>query len=214
MASRTRVIGLTGAPGAGKSEAIRILKSSGIPTLQTDLLGHQLLNENPFRDKLVSQFGKVIQGPGGKIDRVKLGSVIFKDRSQQGRLNRLTHPEIRRRVRIWAMKLKSKTVPPPLAIVEVPLIFEGGYHRWFDGVLCLSTQRAERLRRLAMRGWSSAEVGRREKMQWPIRKREKYSDWVVRNNMGIPSLREGLAEWLVYLRRENTPARYQKYFGK
>jgi dephospho-CoA kinase len=126
----------------------------------------------------------------------------------------MTHPEIRKRVSAWALRVRSRAYPPPLAVVEVPLIFEGGYNQWFNGVLCLSTQRPNRLQRLVKRGWSVAEARRRERLQWPVRKREKYSDWVVRNNSGISSLRRGLVEWLDYLEREKSLERYQKYFGK
>src|SRR5208282_6855200 len=107
---------------------------------------------------------------GGAVDRGRMAAVVFKNRRAQRRLNTLTHPEIRRRVDLWVAKLLKRTRPPRLMVVEVPLIFEGGYYRWFDGVLCLSAKPQRRLLRLAKRGWNAAEARRREKLQWPARK--------------------------------------------
>jgi dephospho-CoA kinase len=208
-----RVIGLTGAPGAGKSEALQFLKSIGIPTLQTDRLGHQLLGEKPFRNRLVALFGREILGEGGVVDRGKLGAVAFKNRNSQKRLNALIHPEIRRRVYLWVKELLNRSRPPRLMVVEVPLLFEGGYYRWFDGVLCLSSRTPRRILRLAKRGWSVSEARRREKLQWPTKKREVLSDWVIRNNGSLPELHRLLREWLNSLAGKET-SRHSKYFGK
>jgi len=98
-------------------------------------------------------------------------------------------------------------------VVEVPLIFEGGYYRWFDGVLCLSAKPQRRLLRLAKRGWNAAEARRREKLQWPARKREARSDWVVRNNGSLQELHRWLREWLGSI-EGGKPSRHSKYFGK
>ncbi len=212
--SRTLFIGLTGAPGAGKSAALSFIKSAGIPTLQTDRLGHQLLREKTFRDRLVSLFGKGILGKKGRVDRAKLAEVVFQDGRQQYRLNRTTHPEIRRRVGVWAKKLASRLRPPRLAVVEVPLIYEGGYYRWFDGVLCISAQTRKRRLRLARRGWTAAESLRREKLQWSARKREMSSNWVVRNNKDIPTLHRELKKWLKRMDGKSARSWKTEYFGK
>lgn len=208
-----RVIGLTGAPGAGKSEAIQYLNSLGIPVLQTDRLGHQLLREKLYRDKLVALFGKEILGVKGAIDRSKLGAVVFKERRAQKRLNNLTHPEIRRRVAYWVKKCLTRRSPPRLVVVEVPLIFEGGYYRWFDGVLCLSATAQRRLSRLTKRGWSVSDARQRENLQWPARKRELMSNWVVRNNGTHLELHRQLQKWLDSIDDWALP-RHSKYFGK
>lgn len=208
-----RVIGLTGAPGAGKSEALKYLKTLGVPTLQTDKLGHRLLEEKPFRNRLVALFGRGILDKKGAVDRVRLAGVAFKDRRKQKRLNALTHPEILRRVELWAGNLSRGPRPPRLVVVEIPLIFEGGYYRWFDGVLCLSARTRRRLLRLIRRGWSAPEARRREKLQWPAKKKEAMSDWVVRNNGSFQELRRFLREWLGSLDGGKTSG-HPQYFGK
>ncbi len=208
-----RIIGLTGSLGAGKSEALQFLESHGIPTLQTDQLGHKLLKEKLFRDRLVSRFGRDILGAGNEVDRVKLGAIVFSDSRQQKRLNAIVHPEIRRRVNLWVKKLLKRTNPPPLMVVEVPLIFEGGYHRSFDGVLCISAKTKRRHRFLTKRGWTISEARRREKLQWPNKRKEAFSDWVVRNNGSLESLQKALRVWLTTM-DVNGNSRQIKYFGK
>lgn len=194
--SDSRVIGLTGAPGAGKSEALRLLASLGVPTLQTDLLGHKILRGKKFKNQLVKIFGKTILGNRGEIDRLKLGAVAFKNHLAQTRLNKLIHPEIRRRVSLWVDDQLNKSYPSLIMAVEVPLIFESGYNLWFDGVLCISSRTVNRLSRLTKRGWSLSEAHRRESLQWPIKKRELHSDWVVRNNGTRKEFRNLLVKWL------------------
>jgi dephospho-CoA kinase len=176
-------------------------------------LGHQLLEEPQFKKKIVALFGREIIGDGGLVDRSRLGAMVFKNRFAQRRLNHLTHPEIRRRVDLWVRKLMKKNHPPRIMVVEVPLIFEGGYHRRFDGVLCLSSKTQKRRLRLAKRGWSASEARLREKLQWPARKRESRSDWVVRNNGSLRDLYRLLREWLSSIAGSKTP-RHSKYFGK
>src|SRR5579872_7040374 len=120
-------IGLTGGIGAGKSLVLDILHKKGIPVLQTDQLGHRLLTERKFSKVLIKEFGKGIQDGRGRIDRQKLGKRVFQSARSRERLNRLVHPEIRRRVAQWVEKEGKKRKRPDMVVVEVPLLFERGF---------------------------------------------------------------------------------------
>jgi len=193
---RTLKIGLTGGIGAGKSLVLDILRDKGIPVLQTDHLGHQLLAEREFLRSIVRHFGKDILGSGGKIDRQKLGREVFQDPSQRKKLNRLLHPEILRRVAKWARRESGKSPQPRLVVVEIPLLFESGSDRLFDGVLCVSVSLNVRRKRLLKKGLNLGEIKSREKAQWSQGRKNQAADWVIFNRGNRKELKYAVDRWL------------------
>jgi dephospho-CoA kinase len=189
-------IGLTGGIGAGKSLVLELLREEGVPILQTDPLGHQLLAEKEFSRSVVRHFGQGVLGKNGKIDRGKLGQQVFSFPSKREKLNQLLHPEILRRVGDWAKRESRRMPPPPLLVVEVPLLFESGSGRMFDGVLCVSAPLDLRRKRLLKRGLSLAEIKRREKSQWSQTRKNRAADWVIFNPQGRKELKYAVNRWL------------------
>jgi len=193
---RTLKIGLTGGMGAGKSLVLEKLRERGVPVLQTDHLGHQLLSEEKFSRSIVRHLGRQILGKDGKIDRQKLGQEVFRDSSKRKKLNQLLHPEILRQVAQWARRESRKSPPPPLVTVEIPLLFESGSERLFDGVLCVSAPLNLRRKRLLKRGLNLEEIKRRERTQWPQARKNRVSDWVIFNRGGRKELKYAVDRWL------------------
>jgi dephospho-CoA kinase len=189
-------VGLTGGIGSGKTSVLKLLKGRGVSILQTDVIGHQLLREKKIIKVLTKKFGKTILGKNGFIHRGKLAAIVFKDPKNQKKLNELIHPEIRKRVAKW-IRLKGKEkLKMPLAVVEVPLLFERGYYRAFDQTLCVSAPRALRQKRLLKRGWSLEEIRRREKLQWTQARKNKKADEVIFNQSGRKDLKYAVGQWL------------------
>ncbi len=199
---RPLLIGLTGGIGAGKSLVLELLREKGVPVLQTDHLGHQLLSEKAFARSIVRRFGKGVLGKNGRIDRQKLGREVFNNAARRVQLNRLSHPEILRRVELWARRQARMSPRAPL-VVEVPLLFESGLGRFFDGVLCVSAPLGLRRKRLLKRGWSLEEIKRREKSQWAQAPKNKKSDWVIFNRNGRKELKYAVNRWLEDLNKFN-----------
>ncbi len=189
-------IGLTGGIGAGKSLVLEFLQEKGIPVLQTDHLGHQLLGEKEFSKSIVRHFGKRILGSGGIIDRKKLGQVVFNQPTKREKLNRLLHPEILRRVEKWARHQARKVPRALLLVVEVPLLFESGSDRLFDGILSVSAPLDLRRKRLLKRGLDLTEIKRREKSQWSQTRKNRAADWVIFNPRGRKELKYAVNRWL------------------
>jgi len=189
-------IGLTGGIGSGKSLVLDILKAKGMPILQTDILGHRLLLDKRFLKPLLACFGKGILAKGGHIDRKKLGRLVFKDPRKKNQLNQLMHPKIRKMVANWVKDQSRKARPPVFVVVEVPLLFEKGFYRWFDRSLCVSSPLGLRRKRLLKRGWSLSEIRRREKSQWPQRKKDQKADWVIFNQGTPKELKYAVDQWL------------------
>ena len=93
------VIGLTGLYCAGKNHVGALLEKQGIPVLDADKLGHDVLNRET--EKIVSCFGKEILGSDGKIDRKLLGKLVFGKPSAMAKLEAIVHPVINRLAEEW-----------------------------------------------------------------------------------------------------------------
>lgn len=210
------VIGLTGGIGSGKSEVAGIFNRMNIPAIQTDLIGHELLEDRDVIRSLVKAFGKTILDLDGKIDRRALAHLAFQDKKSQTRLNRLLHPAIQERVEAWVRDQSQKKKPPFVLIVEVPLIFEAGYYRKFDGVISVSARRSLRLKRIFKRGWNGLELAKREHYQWSQDRKNRMAEWVVHNNGSIKDLKKALFQWIMVLKKNDKLRQVskRKYFGK
>ncbi|MBK7597968.1 MAG: dephospho-CoA kinase [Acidobacteria bacterium] len=82
-------IGLTGGIATGKSYVVSVLRELGCEVIDADALAHEVIEPGrPAFDEIVGHFGKDVVGDDGKIDRVKLGAIVFSDKSQREKLNR------------------------------------------------------------------------------------------------------------------------------
>src|SRR3972149_12230485 len=94
------VIGLTGGIGSGKSTVARMLERRGAKLLSADVVGHEVYEPGrPAYQEIVGAFGRQIVGADGKIDRKKLGPIVFSDPEQLRRVKAVTHPRVKERKR-------------------------------------------------------------------------------------------------------------------
>jgi dephospho-CoA kinase len=186
---------LTGGIGSGKSLVLELLGKRGVPVLQTDIIGHQLLRKRSFARELARRFGKVILNGKGQVDRTRLARVVFSDPRKRKTLNELSHPLVRQEVARWIQSQEKKG--RPMVVVEVPLLFERGYFRSFDRVLSVSASRLVRQKRLVKRGWNLQEIRRREKSQWSQNRKNKAADWVIFNQGTQKDLKYAVDQWLL-----------------
>jgi dephospho-CoA kinase len=193
---RPCVIALTGGFGSGKSLVLKIIRDEAIPVLQTDKIGHDLLRDPKIIKALVKKFKKNILTAHNRINRKKLAKEAFRNLRSQKCLNKILHPPIRRRIEKWVSKQTKKNKHNIILIVEVPLLFEAGYDRWFDRTICISSPKPVRHKRLLKLGWSREEINQREKLQWPQNKKNRMADQVIFNTGTPRELRYTIQRWL------------------
>ena len=88
-------VGLTGGIASGKTTVCRLLEAKGCTIIDADVVAHKLLlRGQPGYEPVIEAFGRGILGDGGEIDRGKLGTLVFGDRSKLDQLNQLLHPEV------------------------------------------------------------------------------------------------------------------------
>jgi len=188
-------IGLTGGIAAGKSEALKAFGRLGAATLSSDAVVHELLESDELRDRLVARWGQEV-APEGKIERAKIGEVVFADPEQLTWLESQIHPLVRQRTADWLLSLPSDT---EVAVVEVPLLFEAGSEKVFDTTVAVVTADEVRRERAAARGHSL--VDEREARQLTQSDKAARAEHVVTNDGSVEELEQALSALLEKLRR-------------
>lgn len=147
-ASAPAFIGLTGAIAAGKSAALGAFARLGAATLSSDEITHQLLDSPEVRDRLADRWGEGVI-VDHRVARDRVGEIVFGRPEELGWLESVLHPLVGRRVAVW-----RRDLPPgaPLAVVEVPLLFEAELEAAFDATVCVVADDATRAKRAGERG--------------------------------------------------------------
>jgi dephospho-CoA kinase len=187
-------IGLTGGIAAGKSEALAAFGRLGAATLSSDAVVHELLESEPLRTRLVERWGEEVAPPEG-VDRTRIGEIVFADPEELAWLESQIHPLVAERMVEWLTELPPGT---ELAVVEVPLLFEGGREAVFDATV--SVVAAEELRRDRAEARGHALVDEREARQLSQAEKAERADYVVANDGSLEDLERTLSALIDKLR--------------
>jgi dephospho-CoA kinase len=188
-------IGLTGGIAAGKSEALKAFARLGAATLSSDEVVHELLESDELRDRLVERWGPEV-APEGKIERAKIGEIVFAEPEQLTWLEAQIHPLVQRRTADWLLSLPEGT---EVAVVEVPLLFEAGSDKAFDTTVAIVTADEVRRERAAARG--QALVDEREARQLTQPEKAERAEHAIANDGSVEELEQRLSALLEKLRR-------------
>ncbi|HWC07602.1 MAG TPA: dephospho-CoA kinase [Solirubrobacterales bacterium] len=187
-------IGLTGGIAAGKSEALAAFGRLGAATLSSDAVVHELLESEPLRTSLVERWGEEV-APAEGVDRARIGEIVFADPDELSWLESQIHPLVAERMVEWLTELPPGT---ELAVVEVPLLFEGGREAVFDATV--SVVAAEELRRDRAEARGHALVDEREARQLSQAEKAERADHVVANDGSLEDLERTLSALIDKLR--------------
>jgi dephospho-CoA kinase len=175
-------VGLTGGIGTGKATVAKMLSSLGALVIDADRLAHEAVHpgSRPWK-QVVRAFGKGILGRDGRIDRRRLAAIVFSDPGKLRLLDSIVHPPVLREMR-RRMERAAAEGRYPVAVADVPLLFEAGLENEFDRVIVVTCPREEQIRRCRARGgMSREEVERRINAQMPLREKERRADYVIDN---------------------------------
>ena len=168
-------LGITGGIASGKSAVAAMLRELGFRVIDADALGHQVIEPGTRAyDEIVREFGAGVVGVDGRIDRGKLGALVFADRAKLERLNAIVHPRVEEEmVRLFAEWEKSGI--KDAAFVEAALLVEAGYQKNLDGLVVAWCKPEQQIERLLARGLSEAEARRRIAAQMPTEEKLKFA---------------------------------------
>jgi dephospho-CoA kinase len=172
-------VGLTGGIASGKSTVACILRDLDCPILEADPIGHELLEQGQAAyNEIVAEFGNAVLDSYGKVDRSKLGAIVFADAARRAKLNQILHPRILDVVRKWFVAL-DRSGGPELAVVEAALIFEAGFNKELDRVVVCWCRPEQQLERLEERGLSRENARLRIAAQMPVDEKRRLADEVI-----------------------------------
>lgn len=176
------VVGVTGGLGTGKSTVTRMLRALGAHTLDADALAREAVAPGTAGWRAVRRaFGRQVITAAGAIDRRALAALVFTNRKQLARLNRIIHPIVIRRMRQQLKRLQRRD-PGGIVAVEVPLLVEAEVEQLVDRVVVVEATRAQQMARVrAATGWSRTEIHRRIAAQLPLAVKRRAADVVIRN---------------------------------
>ena len=187
-------IGLTGGIAAGKSEALAAFGRLGAATLSSDAVVHDLLEGEPLRRELAERWGPEVAPEGEPTDRGRIGGIVFADPEELTWLESTIHPLVGAATAAWLAALPADT---EFAVIEVPLLFEGGRAGIFDTTVSIVAAEAVRRERAAARG--HALVDAREARQMTQEEKAERADHVVVNDGTVDDLEAALSALLAKL---------------
>lgn len=140
---RALIIGLTGSIGSGKSYVLDLFASEGVPVQSSDAVAHELLDGEALAE-VAELFPAAIVG--GKVDRQKLGALVFADAGKKKLLEAILHPLVRQRNIDFAKNSSADFV-----VIEIPLLYESGAESYCDYVIALNVSRETMQKRAMLR---------------------------------------------------------------
>ncbi len=188
-----KLIGLTGGAGSGKSTVAEMFRELGAAVVDADEATHAVYAPGtPGFETVVREFGEEFVR-NGKIDRKKLGEVVFSDPAQRRRLNAIVHPLVRQ----WMAERTAEAVEGGAEVViqDVPLLFENGLQGLFSGTVLVYARPAIQVRRLIEeRGLSAARADAVLAAQMPIDEKRPLADFVIDNDGSLDETRRQVEE--------------------
>lgn len=174
-------VGLTGNYGMGKSLVLGDFRRLGAFTIDSDEVVAGLLAEGPVREKIRGLLGGSVFDPGGGLSKERVAEIIFADEEKRKALEALLHPLVFERVEEM-IRAEEEKATAGVAVVEVPLLFEGGYEGRFQKTVTVYCGEALAIERLEAAGVGRAAAAARIESQMPIEEKIRRSDYIIDNS--------------------------------
>lgn len=187
---RFLLVGLTGGIATGKSTVTAMLASPSVRVVDADALAREVVEPGtPALAQIVAEFGREVLQAEGRLDRARLGEIVFPDPVKRKRLEAITHPAIRARFEKIMADLE-RAGWDGILIWDAALLVESGGNKKMDRLVVVTTDAATQLRRLMGRDGVSEEAARaRTASQMPLAVKARYADYVI-DNSGTPQQTE------------------------
>ncbi|AXB57408.1 dephospho-CoA kinase [Flavobacterium fluviale] len=174
----TKVIGLTGGIGSGKTTIANYFASLGVPVYIADDGAKRVMQSALIIDQVKNTFGRDIFD-GEVLNRAKLAQIVFNDKEQLAKLNAIVHPAVKQDFELWVQEYKSFDY----VIYEAAILFESGRYKECDVIITVTAPEEVRIERVIQRDKTTREqVLSRMKMQWNDEKRISKSNFVINND--------------------------------
>ena len=192
-------VGLTGGVASGKSTVANLLRELGSVVVDSDVLAREVVEPGtPGLAAVLAEFGPDVLASDGRLDRARLGDVVFADPDRRAALEAIIHPLVRAR----AAEIEAAAPSGVLVVHDIPLLVETGQAADFDAVLVVDVPEAVQLERaIRDRGWNEAEARSRIAAQATRQERLAAATHVIDNTGTREDLRHRVTEVFEQLTR-------------
>jgi len=187
-------VGLTGGIATGKSHVLEEFRRLGVPCLDADELAHGVTAAGTEATAAIAaRFGSDTLAPDGSVNRAKLGPIVFADAAARHELEAIVHPAVYRAI-VAGLRGFEMLGEYPIAIVDVPLLYETGADRQFDRVVVTICPPDVQRARLVERGMTEDDARQRLAAQWPTEQKAQRADFVIQTGGTFEETNRQVAE--------------------
>lgn len=173
----TKIIGLTGGIGSGKSTIAGFFKDFGVPVYIADDEAKKIMQSNKVIRNIREVFGSSIF-ENDVLVRSRLAEIVFNDENKLAKLNEIIHPAVKNDFELWLLKRKDFDY----VLYEAAILFESGRYKDCDVIITVTAPEKIRIERVIQRDQTTRQqVLNRIKMQWNDEKRIAKSDFIINN---------------------------------
>jgi len=183
-------IALTGGIATGKSTVASLLALNGMRVIDADTISHEILDasliwvQETFGDAYIQ---------GSKVNRTKLGELVFSDEKMKKILEEFLHPKIRKEIEVRSIKQDSFKFP---YLIDIPLFFENGAYNIKDSVVVYTPKDIQLQRFIKRNGYSEEESLNRIATQMPIDDKKAKATWIIDNSKNLKHLQKECEEFV------------------
>ena len=193
-------VALTGGAATGKSYVLDQFRRAGVPVLVADDLAHGVTGAGTEATAAIAaRFGADVIRGDGSVNREALGAIVFADDLARRELEAIVHPAVYRAIEA-GMRAFATLGVSPLAVAEIPLLYETGHATDFDRVIVTACADDLQLKRLIARGLSETRARRIVAAQKPTAEKAALADFVIRTDGEKSETDEQVREVLQALR--------------
>ena len=150
-------IGLTGGIASGKSIVANLFSNLGVLVIDADTISHHLTTKNKTAfEEILEHFGEGVLGNDGELDRKKLRTIIFINKTLKNDLEHIIHPKVSE-----AINKEVQESYDPYVIIMVPLLIETGYNKFVNRILVVDCTLDTQIKRLIKRDHETFEGAKR-----------------------------------------------------
>lgn len=203
------LVGLCGRSGSGKGYIAAMFAKRGVPSIDTDRVYRDLTSPSeslsPCMQELKERFGAAVVADDGSLDRAAMRSLVFGTENKEALndLNHITHAHILKQTMAEAKILSENGAD--IILIDAPLLYESGFDRLCDAVVCINAPEEKRIARIMKRDCISREDAEKRLLtQIPEEELLKKADYIIENDGEKDILQNRVDEIIASLRGENS----------
>src|SRR2546421_3387477 len=195
------VLGLTGSLGMGKSTTARFFAEASVPVHDADAVVHRL-----YEGEAVAAIEAAFPGTtaDGRVDRTRLAARVLGDAADLKRLEAIVHPLVRKAEQ--QLLEEAQAHGEPIAVLDIPLLFETGGDRRVDAVVVVTAPpEVQRARVLERPGMTMEKLDSILAKQIPDEEKRRRADFVVDTSQGFEAARAQVRAILAAVAKMSKP---------